>query len=240
LTVDTYAGLFRDLTDKDKQVLFNSTKLGMASYRDAGAFDSAFRLPDEMVIAPDGSIYVADAGNSTIRRIVETGGQRVVETIAGNGVPGFADGVAQNARFNTPTSIALSLDGNFLFVADTNNGRIRKIDLVNRTVSTVAGGGEGEVVDGPGGEAIFFQPIGLAVDSDGVVFVSEFGASDIRRIDRGGNVTTLAGGGGQKLRDGPGLEARFNQPRGLAIDRQRRHLFVADYENLVIRKIDLP
>jgi len=90
-----------------------------------------------------------------------------------------------------------------------------------------------------GGEATLFQPIGLALDSDGVLYVSEFGNNDIRRIDTLGNVTTVAGGGGAKLRDGTGVEARFNQPRGLAIDSQRGFLYVADYENLVIRKIVL-
>src|SRR5207247_5974016 len=217
---------FKELTDKDNQTAFTHTRQGLASYRDAGRFDSAFRLPDDIVIAPNGAIYVADAGNHSMRRITQTGGQFAVDTVAGNGVPGFADGAAENARFNTPTALTLSLDGNFLFVADTNNGRVRRIDLVNRQVSTVAGGGEGDVVDGPGGEAIFFQPIGLALDFDGVLYVSEFGTSDIRRIDAAGNVTTLAGGGGLKLRDGAGLDARFNQPRGLAIDRQRRVVYV--------------
>jgi sugar lactone lactonase YvrE len=239
ITVDTFAGLFREVNDKDKQTVFNSTRLGLASYRDAGLLDSGFRLPDDIVIAPDGTIYIADAGNHSIRGIKPAGGQFVVETVAGNGVPGFADGASDSARFNTPTALVLSLDGNFLFVADTNNGRVRRIDLVNRRVSTVAGGGEGDSIDAPGGEAVFFQPIGLALDFDGVLYVSEFGASDIRRIDSIGNVTTLAGGGGLKLRDGSGIEARFNQPRGLAIDRQRGVLYVADYENLVIRTIAL-
>jgi sugar lactone lactonase YvrE len=133
----------------------------------------------------------------------------------------------------------LSADGNFLFVADTNNNRVRKIDLINNRVSTLAGGGKGEVVDGPKGEAVLFQPIGLALDSDGVLYVSEFGANDIRRIDPVGNVTSVAGSGGQKLLDGPGLEARFAFPRGLAIDKQNGFLYVADYENLVIRRIAL-
>jgi sugar lactone lactonase YvrE len=238
ITVETVAGIFNEITDEDRQERFNSTRHGMASYRDAGAFDSAFRLPDEILIAPDGTIYVADAGNSVIRRIRQNGGQPVVETIAGNGVPGFADGVAEKSRFNTPTALALSADGNFLFVADTNNNRIRRIDLVNQRVSTFAGGGtKGTISDGPGGQAIILQPIGLALDSDGVLYVAELTVSDIRRIDPAGNVTTLAGGGSLKLRDGPGLEARFNQPRGLAIDTQRGVLYIADYENFVIRSI---
>jgi sugar lactone lactonase YvrE len=238
VTVDTLAGTFNEITDKARLNRFNSTRQGIASYRDAGLFDSAFRLPDGILIAPNGAIYIADAGNSAIRRITQSGGQSVVETIAGNGVPGFADGEANRARFNTPTALALSADGNFLFVTDTNNNRVRRIDLANRRVSTLAGGGGGgATVDGPRGQSKFFQPIGLALDSDGVLYVAEFGASDIRRIDPAGNVTTLAGGGGLKLRDGLGVDARFNQPRGLAIDTQRGVLYIADYENFVIRSI---
>ncbi|MEK6289138.1 MAG: SMP-30/gluconolactonase/LRE family protein [Acidobacteriota bacterium] len=239
ITVSTFAGLFNDLTIENRQNRLNSTRQGLASYRDAGLLDSGFRLPDDIVIAPNGAIYIADAGNHAIRRITQSGGQSLVETIAGNGVPGFSDGAAGKARFNTPTALALSADGNFLFVTDTNNGRVRRIDLVNRRVSTVAGGGDSDLVNGPGGLAVFFQPIGLALDSDGVLYVSEFGASDIRRIDSAGNVTTLAGGLSIKLRDGPGVDAGFNQPRGLAIDIQRGVLYVADYENFAIRKITL-
>jgi len=238
ITVDTFAGLFSEVTGEDRQTRFNSTRQGIASYRDAGLFDSAFRMPDGILIAPNGAIYIADAGNSVIRRIMQGGGESVVETIAGNGVPGFADGVAEKARFNTPTALALSADGNFLFVADTNNNRVRRIDLANRRVRTVAGGASGgATLDGPGGQAILLQPIGLALDSDGVLYVAEFGVSDIRRIDPAGNVTTVAGGGSLKLRDGLGIDARFNMPRGLAIDTQRGVLYIADYENFVIRRI---
>jgi sugar lactone lactonase YvrE len=134
--------------------------------------------------------------------------------------------------------LALSADGNFLFVADTNNNRIRRIDLVNRRVSTFAGGASrGTIVDGQGGQAIILQPIGIALDSDGVLYVAELTLSDIRRIDPAGNVSTLAGGGSLKLRDGPGLTAKFNQPRGLAIDKKRGILYIADYENFAIRSI---
>ncbi len=240
ITVDTIAGTFNEVTDPDKQAKTNSTRQGIASYRDADdPFGSAFRLPDDILIAPDGVIYIADAGNSVVRRITENGGQRVVETIAGNGVPGFADGVAEKSRFNTPTALALSADGNFLFVADTFNNRVRRIDLVNHRVSTVAGGGEpnSEPIDALGGQAVLSQPIGLALDSDGMLYVAELGLNDIRRIDPAGNVTSLAGGGGSKLRDGPGVSARFALPRGLAIDKQHGILYIADYENFVIRRI---
>ena len=236
VTVDTFAGDFRPIESAEKQQAFNSTKLGMDGFHNGPLLGgAAFRLPDDMVIAADGSIYVADAGNHAIRRI--RNGQ--VETVAGNGVPGFADGIGPNVRFNTPTGRALSLDGQFLYVADTNNDRVRRIDLTNNRVSTLAGSGVTGMDDGPPGEATFNQPIGLAVDSDGTVYVSEVSNNDIRRVDLLGNVTTLAGTGSNKFRDGAGAFARFSQPRGLAIDRQRGILYVVDTDNQRIRQIAL-
>jgi sugar lactone lactonase YvrE len=236
VTVDTFAGSFDTINDPDRQRRINSTRRGLDGFDNGPLLDSSFRQPDEIIIASDGTIYLADALNNSIRRIRNG----IVDTVAGNGVPGFADGDAAKARFNTPTSIALSLDENFLFVADTNNHRIRIINLSSGIVETYAGNGARAVVDGPPGEASFDQPIGLAVDTDGRVYVSEVGGNVIRSIDTSGNVSTLAGGGSSKFRDGPGVEAKFDNPRGIAIDRQRRILYVADYENFRIRSIQLP
>ncbi|HEY9231303.1 MAG TPA: SMP-30/gluconolactonase/LRE family protein, partial [Blastocatellia bacterium] len=236
VTVDTFAGDFRTIVSSDRQKTFNSTKIGQDGFRDGALTSGAsFRLPDDMVIGPDGSIYVADAGNHAIRRLHNG----VVETLAGNGVPGFADGIGPNTRFNTPTGLALSLDGGTLYVADTNNHRVRRIDLATRRVGTLAGSGAVGMDDGPPGEATFDQPIGLAVDTDGTVYVSEVFNNDIRRIDPQGNVTSLAGKGNDKFRDGPGAFAYFDNPRGLAIDRQRGILYVVDTENQRIRQIAL-
>lgn len=234
LMVDTFAGLFDMITNPDRQKQFNSTREGIDGFRNGGLLDATFSLPDDILIAPDGTIYLADAGNNAIRRIR----QNVVDTVAGNGVPGFADGVAGNARFNTPTGLALSPDARFLYVADTNNHRVRRIDLLTQQVDTIAGNGASDYVDGPSGEASFNQPIGLAVDGDGSVYVSEVFNNDIRLIDLQGNVTTLAGSK-SKFEDGPGLTAKFDNPRGLAIDRQRGILYVADQENSRIRKLVL-
>ena len=163
----------------------------------------------------------------------------MVETIAGNGVPGFADGDGDKARFRTPTGLALSLDERFLFVADLNNARIRRVDLQTRRVETYAGSGLLGNADGPPGEATFSQPIGLAVDSDGTLYVSDFAGNRIRRIDTEGNVSTVAGDQKTKFRDGPGITATFNLPRGIALDRQRGILYVADTENQRVRAIAL-
>jgi sugar lactone lactonase YvrE len=236
ITVDTFAGLFQEIGDRARQKRLNSTRIGQDGYRDDALLASGFRLPDDILVAPGGAIYIADAGNHAIRRINLDGS---VETIAGNGVPGFADGIASNARFNTPTALALSADGSFLFVADTSNRRVRKVDLVSKVVSTFAGNGISGSDDGPAHVANFTQPIGLAFDSDGTLYVSDVGSHSIRRIDPDGNVNAFAGGGSSKFRDGTGVDAKFNSPRGLAIDTQRRILFVADTENFRIRSIAL-
>ncbi len=240
VTVDTFAGENQDVTQKDRQKELNATLKGVSGFRDGDPLDAAFRKPDDMVIAPDGSLYVADSLNHAIRRISLQGNNTVVETIAGNGVPGFADGVGTAARLNTPTGLALSLDGTRLFVADTGNRRIRAIDLVNGNVSTFAGSGNNGGDNGSPGQATFQDPIGIAVDSDGTLYVSEFSANRIRRIDPQGNVSSLAGTGkSKKLKDGAGSKATFNGPRGLAIDRANGILYVADYENFRIRAITL-
>jgi sugar lactone lactonase YvrE len=234
LVVDTFAGMFDMITNPDKQAQLNSTRAGVDGFHNGSLLEATFSLPDDILIAPDGTIYLADAGNHAIRRIR----QNVVDTLAGNGVPGFADGVAENARFNTPTGLALSPDARFLYVADTNNHRVRRIDLLTQQVGTIAGNGAADYLDGPGGEASFNQPIGLAVDTDGSVYVSEILNNTIRLIDTLGNVTTVAGSK-SKFEDGPGLTAKFDNPRGLALDRQRGILYVADQENSRIRKIVL-
>lgn len=235
-TVDTFAGLFTEIEDKGRQKRLNSTRLGQDSYRDNNLLGSGFRQPDDILVAPGGLIYIADAGNHAIRRINLDGS---VETVAGNGVPGFADGEAHNARFNTPTGLALSADGKFLFVADTVNHRVRRIDLTAGKVETFSGNGNVGSDDGPAHVASFVQPIALAFDTDGTLYVSDVGLHSIRRIDLNGSVSALAGGSSAKHKDGTGVQAKFDSPRGLAIDTQRRILYVADTENFRIRSIAL-
>lgn len=237
VTVDTVAGTTEPITNATRQDKLNATLEGVEGFREGPAHNAAFRKPDEIVVAPDGSLYFTDPNNHSVRKATLSGSQFIISTVAGNGVPGFIDGNADVARFNTPTGLAISPDGQFLYVADLTNNRVRRINLVAHTVETFAGSGDFGSLDGPKGLASFGQPIGLAVEPSGVLYVSEFGTNRIRRVDLAGNVSTIAGTGAIKFKEGAGLKATFNAPRGLAVE--GGFLYVADYENLRIRRIPL-
>lgn len=159
-------------------------------------------------------------------------------TFAGPGTngPGWFDGAGDAARFNRPGSIARDANGNF-YLADSQNNTIRKI-TPDGNVTTLAGlNGIAGSVDGLGGAARFNSPFGVAVGSDGTVYVSDSAAHIIRKITPSGNVTTFAGlAGVSGTTNGVGSAARFNGPNGLAID-SNNNLYVADTANHIIRKI---
>ncbi len=114
----------------------------------------------------------------------------VVSTLAGTGEAGTNDGPAHLAQFYRPQGIAIDARGR-LYVADTWNSRIRRIDT-NGFVTTVAGSGVAGDSDGPAGTAQFNYPTGVAVDGDGIIYVADANNNSVRRIDSVGFVTTLA------------------------------------------------
>lgn len=239
-TVQTFAGEWFNITDKATWQKFNSTKIGIDGFQDGPATQALMRLPDDIVIASNGTMYFTDAGNGAIRKIIQTPNGPFIQTIAGNGgVPGFFDGQGMNSAFDTPTGLALSPDETFLYVADFNNNVIRRVNLSTNVVDTLAGTSNAGSEDGPAQLATFNGPIGLAVDSDGTVYVSEFGNSRVRKIDTAGNVTTVAGSNTGNLRDGPGVQALFKHLRGLALDKVNKIIYVADFSDFAIRKIVL-
>src|SRR6185436_5295034 len=156
-----------------------------------------------------------------------------VETIAGS-TEGFADGTAAEAGFNTPSGIVIDTSGN-IFVADTSNNRIRKIDN-ERKVTTLAGSGNAGFKDGIGSEADFDGPIGIAIDKRGVIIVADAYNDRIRRISEHGQVTTIAGSGSPGFSDGDPSTARVITPSVVAVD-DVGNIFVADTGNSAIRKI---
>jgi hypothetical protein len=181
-----------------------------------------------------GNLYVADNGNSTIRKITPAG---VVTTLAGlAGNSGSADGTGSDARFNDPDGVAADLSGNF-YVADNGNSTIRKITPAG-VVTTLAGlAGNSGSADGTGSDARFYEPGGVAVDLSGNLYVADQRNSTIRKVTPAGVVTTLAGlAGSNGSADGTGTGARFNWPRGVAVDLSG-NLYVADESNCMIRKV---
>jgi len=161
----------------------------------------------------------------------------VVSTIAGSGTAGHEDATGTAGKFNGPTEVTVDSSGN-IYVADANNSRIRKITTANRiedrVVSTFAGSTEG-FADGAGSTAQFHYPTGVAMDSEGNVYVADRENHRIRKITPAGVVSTFAGST-EGFADGTGTEAQFNLPYGVAVD-AFGNVYVADAHNHCIRKI---
>jgi sugar lactone lactonase YvrE len=162
----------------------------------------------------------------------------MVTTLAGSWEDGYKDGFGLDAQFKVPASLAVDDAGN-VYVADTNNHRIRRISPEGE-VTTFAGSPQAGYVagyaDGPAAEARFQSPRSVAVDEEGNVYVADTGNHCIRVISPGGQVTTLAGAKEPGYVDGPAAEARFNFPSDVVIDAEG-NLYVADTANHRIRKI---
>ena len=200
----------------------------VSGYLDANGTAARFASPFGLAKDVTGNIYVADASNHKIRKIDPNGN---VTTVAGT-TGGYLDGNISVAKFNTPSGIAVDAIGN-IYVADTNNHKIRKIDI-NGNVTTIAGSTEG-FLNGDGTVARFNTPFRLAIGALNSIFVLDRGNSMIRKIDSNNNVTTFAGSFYGYL-DGAGSTARFADPCGIFID-SNLELYIADRANQKIRKI---
>jgi sugar lactone lactonase YvrE/pimeloyl-ACP methyl ester carboxylesterase len=209
-------------------------QLGGPGNVDGAGSAARFHQPYGVAVDSAGNLFVADADNFTIRKVTPAG---VVTTLAGSaGNPGSADGTGSAARFYCPEGIAVDSGGN-LFVADTGSPTIRKVTSAG-VVTTLAGSaGPSGSADGTGSAARFFDPVGVAVDSVGNVFVADYGNNTIRKVTAAGVVTTLAGSAGSSgSADGTGSTARFFWPSGVALD-SAGSLLVADWANNTIRKV---
>ena len=194
------------------------------------ATTAKFNWPMGIAIDTEGTIFVVDSANYVIRKITSAG---VVSTFAGSGIGGFADGIASVAQFNGIDGLAVDTAGN-VYVADTNNHRIRKISAAG-VVSTLAGSTQG-YANGTGTAARFNNPSGVAVDAAGNVFVTDTFNYRIRKITPAGVVSTLAGSGVVGFANGSGTAAQFNKTYGIAVN-DTGSIFVADALNHRVRKI---
>jgi sugar lactone lactonase YvrE len=217
------------------------------SVGDGGPAASALlNRPADVAVDREGNLYIADTGNSRIRK-VDTNG--TITTVAGNPagsvlVP-FGDGLdARLAGLFQPEGLVVDADGN-LFIADTGNNRVRKVDT-SGVITTVAGSnnffqpepyGDG----GPATEATLRRPTGLAIDREGNLLIADTDRHRIRKVNRAGTISTVAGTGccgsyGGDGDGGPATSATLNEPRGIAVD-AAGVLLIADSWNDRVREV---
>jgi sugar lactone lactonase YvrE len=199
---------------------------------------ASLNSPFGVAVDPWGNLFISDSNNGRVRK-VDTAG--VITTVAGIGGFGFGGdgGPATSARFSFPRGIAVDAAGN-LFIVDSNNARVRKVDT-SGVITTVAGNG-GFGFSGDGGPAIgasLFSPFGVAVDASGSLFIADPNIARVRKVDAAGVITTVAGNGSSGFSGdgGPAGSANLASPYGVSVD-SAGNLFIADRANTRIRKVD--
>ena len=212
---------------------------GTAGFSGDGGPAGASQLSNPWGIAVDktGTIYFADSDNNRVRLIDATGR---ITTKVGDGTAGFSgDGAPSTAaRVSAPAGLAADAAGN-IYIADAGNNRIRKIDVAG-VITTVAGTGVAGF-SGDGGKATLAQlndPLGVAVDAAGNLYIADETNSRIRRVDVSGVITTIAGTGVAGF-SGDGAEATratINFPRAVAVD-AGGNVYIADTRSLRVRRI---
>lgn len=169
---------------------------GVSGNADGTGSSARFASPQGLAIDLRGNVYVADTRNHSIRKITPLG---VVSTVAGAGFPGYADGSGRDAKFYAPSRIAIDPSGN-LYVTDTGNNVIRKVTEFG-VATTLAGSAErpgrgaqaASYADGMGTAARFNSPEGIVIDENGNLVVADSGNAKVRKVTRGGEVSTIDG-----------------------------------------------
>ena len=206
------------------------------------ATQSPLGNPFDVAVAPDGSYYIADNLMHRIRRVGTDG---IITTVAGSAGAtegGYAGdgGPATSAQLAFPSAIALGVDGS-LYIADTGNNRVRRVgtDGITRTIAgTGAPGFSGD--DGPATAAQLYTVSGIAVASDGTVYITDQGVARVRRIGPDGTITTIAGNGiqGYGGDGGAATDASLNQIHKIALGPDGS-LYIADWGNRRVRRVSL-
>jgi sugar lactone lactonase YvrE len=202
-------------------------------------------LPTSVFVDRAGNLYVSDYNNNRIRKVDAKSG--VISTVAGSGTIGplggtFAGdgGAATVARLNQPSAVFVDRFGD-LYIADTLNNRIRKVDAKSGVISTVAGNGIiGYSGDGGAATAASLNiPQGVFVDDGGYLFIADAGNNRVRRVDTSGMITTVAGSGtaGYSGDGGEATVAMLDNPTGVYVDGSG-HLYVVDTGNSRIRRVE--
>jgi DNA-binding beta-propeller fold protein YncE len=197
-------------------------------------------FPGKVLADPERKrLFIADTNHHRV--LVTDLDGKIADLIGGTAAIGYSDGPFEQSQLHQPQGMALSADGNTLYIADTENHAVRAADLVKRTLTTIAGTGkqghERRPNNAKGAEIALSSPWALARLGD-TLFVAMAGTHQIWRIDLKTNAVSLhAGTGAESALDGPNREATFSQPSGLASDGKR--MYVADSESSTIRAVEL-
>ena len=231
--------------------LFAGTRNGYG-FADGAVGTAKLNYPNSITADAAGNLYVSENVHR-IRKISPTGNTSIFvgagASGAANGTSGFQDGTGSAALLNAPGAVCVF--GNFLYIADTKNQAIRKVDLTSQVVTTVLGAyptATTGTANGNGNSALFNGPQGLAFDASGNLFVAELNNQDVRKVSTALAVSNFAGASpvvgsadssvgnpAGAMAISPGLSANITYP-GLALD-ANRNLYVADVYNHTIRKI---
>ncbi len=207
---------------------------GVAGGDNIPATSAQIVLPEGVAVDSTGNLYIAESIPGRILKV----SNGVITTVAGAGLYGYGgdNGPATAGQLNDPQGVAVDSAGN-LYIADTQNGCIRKVS--NNVITTLAGNGvvgySGE--NGPAASAQLNQPWGVAVDSAGSLYIADEGANLVLKV-AGGVISTVAGNGtaGNSGDDGPATAGQLNAPMGIAVD-SAGNLYIADSKNYRIRMV---
>jgi sugar lactone lactonase YvrE len=247
-------------TDKVKRVLGSTNEVVAVNKPDGKRTFSGedgpvslaeLNLPSSAKFDSLGNMFIGDEGNRRVRRV--DAGTQLIDTIIGTGAAGFFgdDGPGTSAMLNLPVGQSAQPAGKvcvdptdaWLYVADTDNHRVRRLDLQSGTITTVAGNGTAAYA-GDGGAATaasLSSPVDVDCDAAGNLYICDRDNHAIRRVDHfTGIITTVAGTGGAEGYDGDGgaaTAATLNLPGGIFVDRTTGRLYVADTINSVVRVV---
>ncbi len=201
---------------------------------DGGPANQAGLTRPEQIALAQGNLYIADSGNNRVREVDSSG---VISTVAGNGSFAGDGGPADKATLNSPADVAVDTQHN-LYIADTENSRIRKVDSAG-VITTVAGSdAAGHAGDGgPATSAQLYEPYAVDVDASGDLFIADETNNRVREVDASQTIQTVAGSGsyGYGGDSGPATQALFQGPEGIAVDKRDGSVYVADSSDYRIR-----
>ncbi|MDQ1923886.1 SMP-30/gluconolactonase/LRE family protein [Massilia pseudoviolaceinigra] len=196
---------------------------GVAGYRDGKAGEAQFNGPVGVAVDKAGVVYVADTYNDRIRKIALDG---TVSTLAG-GAPGYVDGPAAAAQFDTPTSVVVDATGN-LYVADTSNGAVRKLAPDGQVITLAIAPEDAE-------KPLLRRPVGLALTHDGFLYVGDIWRGRILQVSPDGSLRGLTGIG-VDIDIGDDKSLRLSRPSAIALDRTGA-LYVADAVKRTVHRV---